>query len=80
VFSFLSDRVSEGSVYGGSVAVQASLPVKHVSDTTDGGPSTDFHLGPSGIVPLFQNSADQHGEVQLARNIRRDYSLDTCLY
>jgi hypothetical protein len=80
VFIFLSDRVSEGSVYGGSVTVQASLPFKHVTDTTDGGPSTDFHLGPSDIVPLFQNSADQHGEVQLVRNIRRDYCLYTCLY
>jgi hypothetical protein len=35
VFIFLSDRVSEGSVYGGSVTVQASLPFKHVTDTTD---------------------------------------------
>jgi hypothetical protein len=56
VFSSLSDRVSEGSVYGGSVVVQGSLSFKPVSDTADGGPSTDFHLGPSDIVPLFQNS------------------------
>jgi hypothetical protein len=80
VFSSLSDRVSEGSVYGGSVVVQGSLSVKPVSDTAHGGPSTDFHLGPSDIVPLFQNSAERHGDVQSVRNFRCYYSLDTCFY
>jgi hypothetical protein len=59
MFSFLSDSVSEGSVYGGSLSAEASLRVEPDSGRTDTAPSIAFHLGPSDVVPLFQHSADQ---------------------
>jgi hypothetical protein len=63
------------------LSIEASLRVEPDSGTTDTAPSTDFHLGPSDIVPLFHHNADQNVEVPLVRTINRiEHSFHHCLY